>query len=56
VRGAAIAIAVRSWHGRQSGHTDIVGNDQLTGSPIVSRFVSAEDRRTLERYQIALVA
>lgn len=56
VRGVAIAIAVRAWHGRQSGHTDIVGNDQLTGSPVVSRWVAAEDKRTLDRYQIALVA
>lgn len=55
VRGAALAIAVRAWHGRQSGHTDIVGNDQLTGNPVVSRWVSAEDKRTLERYQSALV-
>jgi hypothetical protein len=56
VRGVALAVAVRAWHGRQSGHTDIVGTDQVTGNPVVSRWVATEDKRTLERYQPALVA
>jgi hypothetical protein len=56
VRGVGIAIAVRAWNGRQSGHTDIVGNDQLTGNPVVSRWVASEDKQTLMRYQPALVA
>src|SRR6266540_3365352 len=51
VRAVAIAIAVRAWNGRQSGHTDIVGNDQLTGNPVVSRWVATEDKQTLMRYQ-----
>jgi hypothetical protein len=55
VRGVAVAIAVRAWNGRQSGHTDIVGNDQLTGNPVVSRWVASEDKQTLMRYQPALV-
>lgn len=55
VRGVALTVAVRAWHGRQSGHTDITGVDEL-GNPIVSRWVPIEDKRTLERYQIALVA
>ena len=54
VRGAAVAIAVRSWHGRQSGHADLVGADE-TGTPLVSRFVAVEDRRTLARYKPVLL-
>lgn len=46
----AITMAVRAWHARQSGQTDIVGNDE-TGAPIVSR--SGRDRETLKRYRVA---
>ena len=40
-------MVVRAWHARQSGQTDIVGNDE-TGAPIVSRYLSARDRDTLQ--------
>lgn len=55
VRGAALAIAVRSWHGRQSGQADLVGVNE-SGQPVVSRYVSVEDKRTLERYILPRVA
>jgi hypothetical protein len=47
----ALTMAVRAWHARQSGQTDIVGNDE-TGAPIVSRYLSARDRETLRRYRV----
>ncbi len=54
VRGVAIAIATRSWHGRQSGQADVVGSDD-TGGPIVSTIVAPEHKRTLDRYSRVLV-
>lgn len=50
ITGVALTLAVRTWHGRQSGQADIVGNDE-TGAPLVSRFLSAQDLRTLKRYR-----
>jgi hypothetical protein len=55
VRSVALAIATRAWHGRQSGQADVVGNDE-TGSPIVTRIVAPELKRTLDRYKPVLVA
>lgn len=55
VRGVGIAIATRAWQGRQSGQFDVVGNDE-TGSPIVTRVVAPEFKRTLDRYRLPLVA
>jgi len=46
----ATAIAVRIWHARKAGQTDIVGSD-VTGAPVVTRFVSAEDRNYLRLFQ-----
>lgn len=51
----AISLAVRTWHGRQSGQTDIVGTDEM-GAPIVSRGMSKRDRDTLFRYTVAPTA
>jgi hypothetical protein len=48
----ACTMVVRAWHARQSGQTDIVGNDE-TGAPIVSRYLSARDRDTLRAYRVA---
>jgi hypothetical protein len=48
----ACTMVVRAWHARQSGQTDIVGNDE-TGAPIVSRYLSARDRDTLKAYRVA---
>lgn len=45
----AETAVVRAWHGRQSGQSDIIGNDE-TGAPVVSRFVSLKDRDTLKAY------
>ena len=50
VIGVALTMVVRAWHARQSGQTDIVGNDE-TGAPIVSRLLSLDDRQTLWSYQ-----
>lgn len=49
IRAVAVATAVRAWHGRQNGQADIVGNDE-TGAPIISRYVSVEDKHTLAQY------
>lgn len=46
----AETAVVRAWHGRMAGQTDIIGSDE-TGAPIVSRFVSAKDRATLDLYR-----
>jgi hypothetical protein len=46
----ATTIAVRIWHARQNGQTDIVGSDE-TGAPVVTRFVSFEDRATLRDFR-----
>ena len=51
ITDVALTMAVRSWHARQSGQTDIVGSDE-TGAPIVSRFLSSRDRETLKRYRV----
>ncbi len=50
VRGVAIAIATRAWHGRQSGMADVVGSDE-TGEPIVTKVIAPEFKRTLDRYR-----
>lgn len=46
----AETAVVRAWHGRQAGQADIIGSDE-EGAPIVSRFVSAKDRDTLNGYK-----
>jgi hypothetical protein len=51
ITDVALTMVVRSWHARQSGQTDIVGNDE-TGAPIVSRYISGRDRETLKRYRV----
>jgi hypothetical protein len=51
ITDVALTMAVRAWHARQSGQTDIVGNDE-TGAPIVSRYLSSRDRETLKRYRV----
>lgn len=52
IAGLAITMVVRAWHARQSGQTDIVGNDE-TGAPVISRFLSAQDWKTLIAYRVA---
>ena len=54
VRGVAIAIATRAWHGRQSGQADVVGATE-TGEPIVSKIIAPEFKRTLDHYRPVLV-
>lgn len=51
IRQVAVVTAVRAWHARQSGMADIVGNDE-TGAPIISRYVSVEDKHTLADYAL----
>lgn len=46
----AETAVVRAWHGRQAGQADIIGSDE-EGAPIVSRYVSAKDRETLNAYR-----
>jgi len=52
ITDVALTMAVRAWHARQSGQTDIVGTDE-TGAPVVSRYISGRDRETLKRYRVA---
>ena len=52
ITDVALTMVVRAWHARQSGQTDIVGNDE-TGAPVVSRYISGRDRETLKRYRVA---
>lgn len=54
VRGVAIAIATRAWHGRQSGQADIIGNTE-TGEPLVTKIIAPEFKRTLDHYRPVLV-
>lgn len=46
----ALTTGTRMWNGRRAGQQDIVGTDEF-GRPIVSRYLSARDRATLERYR-----
>lgn len=55
VRAVAIAIATRSWHGRQSGMADVIGNDTVTDRVIVTPIVPPEMKMTLDRYKPVLV-
>ena len=45
----ALTAATRAWFARQSGQQDVAGTDAM-GAPIVSRFFSAKDLETLNRY------
>lgn len=45
---------VRAWHARKNGQTDIVGNDE-SGAPIVSRFLSVKDRKTMQKFTVDYV-
>ena len=51
----AEVLVARAWFARQAGQADVVGNDE-TGAPLVSRFVSARDRQTLNTYRPTVVA
>ena len=50
LKAVAETTAVRAFHARQAGQQDIIGSDE-TGQPIVSRYVSARDRETLDLYR-----
>lgn len=47
----ALVAAVRAWHAREAGQTDIVGTDEF-GKPVVSRFFSTRDYASLMDYAI----
>ncbi len=51
VAEVAVVAAVRAWHAREAGQTDIVGTDEF-GRPLVSRFFSTRDYGTLMTYAI----
>lgn len=42
--------AVRAWQARQSGQSDTTGSDEL-GTPLVSRYISGEDRNIVDHYK-----
>jgi hypothetical protein len=47
----ALVAAVRAWHAREAGQTDIVGTDEF-GKPVISRFFSVRDYATLMDFAI----
>ena len=51
LKEVAETVAVRAWHARQTGQTDVIGSD-ADGNPIVSRFVSGKDMKTIRRYKV----
>ena len=54
VRGVAITIAERAWLASKSGRADEVATMDPDGSMVVTRYVTAEDKRKLERYRAVL--
>lgn len=48
----AETIAVRTWHARKAGQSDVVGSE-ANGEPIVSRYVSGKDKMTLRAFRPA---
>ena len=51
----ALTAATRAWHAVQAGQSDIVGTDEM-GRPLVSRFFSARDLETLNKYGVDIPA
>lgn len=51
----ALTAATRAWHSIQAGQADIVGTDEM-GRPLVSRFFSARDLETLNKYGVDIPA
>lgn len=51
IAAVAAITAVRAWGAVQSGQTDIIGTD-AQGQPVISRFLSAADRATLDQYTL----
>lgn len=49
----ALVAATRAWHAVQAGQADMIGTDEM-GRPLVSRFFSARDLETLDRYGASL--
>lgn len=47
----ALTAATRAWHAVQAGQSDVVGTDDM-GRPLVSRFFSARDLETLNKYGV----
>lgn len=52
IKEVAEINVVRRWHARLNGQADVVGSD-ANGEPIVSRFISAKDRRLLQSFRPA---
>jgi hypothetical protein len=50
IEQVALTLAVRAWHSRQAGQSDIVGTDEM-GQPVVSQLLNRRDRDTLNRYK-----
>lgn len=47
----AIALAQRAWNARQAGYQNVEGVDEQ-GKPIIARFLSLPDYKTLRRYTV----
>lgn len=50
VVSVAVSMAVRSWHGRQTGQSGIIGTDE-NGDTIVAPMPTASDYQILKRYK-----
>jgi len=55
ITDVALTTAVRTWHARQSGQADVIGNDD-TGAPIVTRYVAPHHWSTLRAYRVRKTA
>lgn len=44
---------VGAWQARQSGQSDVIGSDEY-GRPIVARFLSLQDWKTLQAYSVGV--
>jgi hypothetical protein len=51
----AEVAAARAWSGRQGGQEDISGTDE-SGAPLIRRYFSAEDKKTLREFRSDLGA
>jgi hypothetical protein len=55
VEGVARRAVVRAYASRQAGGNDLLGSGGEGGTPMVSRFISKQDREILESFAPALV-
>ena len=52
ITDVALTMAVKAWHGRQSGYQGLIGSEE-TGNIVVSRFMDNKDWSTIKAYRVA---